>query len=260
MNAFWKLLLAFLALRAVAEDDDAPGDDDEAGGPPDSDDQLDADSGDESLDDLLDVVEPTKKAPVGDEEERRPKRTDDRRKEIADAAELAARRAIEASRPAPQAGPDPVAADEDARYNAAVQQGASKEYLENLAWQIQSNRAMRANAAEVKRGTMTAQDIADKTQFDRLELTKPKTYKKYADQVEEHVANARRQGQLVPRSMVLAMLLGQDVLAGKVKTRSAPKTVDRGRTPGTRSDVSAKGNGKLTKGQAAAKRLDGVHI
>jgi hypothetical protein len=258
MSAFWKLLLAFLALRA--DEDEGPGDDDEGGGPPDSDDQL-ADTDDGSLDDLLEVVEPTeRRAPAGDEDERRPKRSDDRRREIEEAAELAARRAVDAARPMAQPGPDPIAADEDARYNQAVAQGSSKEYLENLAWQIQSNRTMRANAAEVRRGTMTAQDIADKTQFDRLELTKPKTYKKYADKVEEHVANARRQGQLVPRSMVLAMLLGQDVLAGKVKTRSAPKTVDRGRTPGVRGDVSAKGNGKLTKGQAAAKRLDGVHI
>jgi len=216
-----------------------------------------AGTGDASLDDLLDAVEtPGKSAPAGDEnpivKEARD-RADRLERELAE--ERAARRA----QPAVTA---PAAADseferEEAQLAAARRDGADESTLRWLQWQIDSNRKIRTTERNSQQALSRAEDLADRTAFEKLEITKPGVYKKYAERVEKEVTEGRFKGS--PRLGVLRLLIGDDVMSGKIKpkTKSAPAagtpaaTVDRGRTPGVRSDVRpGKGNSESEKRRA----------
>jgi hypothetical protein len=191
--------------------------------------------------------------------------------EVQLAEERGRRQALETVRqapPAPQPAHDPESAREDADYNAAVAAGEDNDRLAMRRWQIQANRVLRNQQRTTNQYALESRDNADRSEFGRLELTNPKAFRRYASEVEQLVANARANGQNVPRKMVMQTLIGRDFLEGKIKPKSGrartasgeAAPVDRGRMPGTRSDVARRGNGKLSPGQEAAKRLEGKLI
>lgn len=275
MNALWKLwaaLLAFLTL-GVGEDDGGAGDGDDpalAAGDDEPDPEGQEPEGDEpegmSFDDLLSAAEGTPDKP-------KPGQKKERDLEVELAEERGFRRALEQQRApaAPAPAPtyrDPEEERENAEYQRAVQAGEDEDRLAMRRWQIQSNRAIRNAARASSNAELNARDMADRAEFGRLEITNPKAFKRYASEVEQIVSNARQQGQIVARKLVMQTLIGRDFMEGKIKPRKARASAsgepapaaDRGRMPGTRSNVSARGGGKLTPGQAAAKRLEGKPI
>jgi hypothetical protein len=81
------------------------------------------------------------------------------------------------------------------------------------------------------------------------------------------MAEMRSRGQNAPRLAVLRLLIGDDIMNGKVKKSSKPASgappaprVERGRTPGVRSDVRGGGRGGESKRDQLAKKLDGVPL
>lgn len=126
-------------------------------------------------------------------------------------------------------------------------------------WQINSNRTLRENKRASQHALFQAQNIADKTAFNQLAVTKPAVHKRYADRVETEFVRRMNLGQAIPREQILRDMIGGDALEGKLTPKKvAAKEIDRGKSPGARSDV--KGNGKLTGAQAREKRLEGVII
>lgn len=253
-----KLLSRFLTLGVGGEDDNAgdpgsapaAGDTEGATGGADESQagQSAAGAGEDSFDDLLDLEDPAPSAPDP--------------KAAAVAATARAERAERAladtvanrGAAAPQAlpGVDPELARDEAQLQAArAAPGATPDSIAWAEWQIRSNRAMRESRRDSQQALAEAREIADKTSFDRLELTKPKLFKAYADRVEKTVAELRSKGQAVPpRAALLRFFLGDDMVNGKIKQRPAKaaadaqapqQRVDRGRLPGARSDVRSRG-------------------
>ena len=107
-----------------------------------------------------------------------------------------------------------------------------------------------------------AEDLSDKTAFDSFKITKPKLYEKYAPRVEELLKDIRSKGSNASREKLLAFMVGQDMLEGKVKTADAvtkkPSQV-RGQPTNARSDVSSSGT-KLSAADARARRLENIRI
>ncbi len=131
-------------------------------------------------------------------------------------------------------------------------------------WQINSNRTLRANKHASNMALFQAHDVADRTAFNQLAITKPAIHKRYAERVEAEIVRMRASGQNAPREAVLRYLIGNDALDGKLSAKKTPKpaaeqsTIDRGRSPGARSDVASRG--RLTEAQKREKRLDGMQI
>jgi len=136
-------------------------------------------------------------------------------------------------------------------------------------WQkyaVTSARNARQAEQSSKMALREARDINDKAEFASLASTQPKTYAAYKDKVEDTLKQMRAKGQDAPRKELFAYLVGQDMINGRLKTStaksSAAKTggVNRGKTPGVRSDVSTRDSGKLTEAEKRAKRLENVRI
>ncbi len=138
-------------------------------------------------------------------------------------------------------------------------------------WQIQSNRTLRANTQASNRAMTEAADMRDQAQFDRLAITHPKVHKAYAERVESELQKMRAQGQNAPRAALLRFILGNDMIEGKLKGKTArkpaaaaadagarPSGVSRGKPPGARSDVSAKQ--RQTEREKREARLANVQI
>ena len=131
-----------------------------------------------------------------------------------------------------------------------------------------SNRILRENAKVSRQALDTAADMRDRAEFDRLALTNPKVFKLYESKVEKALNDLRAQGQNAPRMLLLRLAIGNDVMDGKVKGKTRKATdagaaqanagVDRGRSPGARSDVSSKG--RQTESQKRRARLENVNI
>ncbi len=263
MTRLWLLLLAFLCLGATegegGESESAAGGE-EAG----------ASGGDEeTLDDLIALAEgagdestegaeqPTEGAAL--KEARR------RNQEIQNQldAERSARTAAEARAAPPQRQVDPDYEREEQELAAARTAGQSQEQLNWLAWKIDGNRKIR-QAQQASFGALAeARDLQDRTAFERLEITNPKFYKRYATRVEAAMNEMRARGQNAPRLAVLRLLIGDDVVNGNVKASkktpaAATGGVDRGRTPNARGDVGAKG--KLSEHQKRTARLENQRI
>ena len=253
MSALLKRLLAYLRLGVEPEGDEPL--DPTAGG------------GDDTLDDLLDDVEPKKAGETETIEEDPAAELAKERKATKEARddlerERAARRDAEArAQPPARAGADPDYEREEQQLAAAKAKGENTEMLE---WTIRSNRLLRESNRNSQGALNEARDLRDQTDFERLQTTHPKTFKAYKDRVDEVVAKARNQGQQpAPRRMILAYLLGQDSLDGKIKPKAAPAErtegrVDRGKTPGARTDVRYKGG--LTEAQKRKERLRNTYI
>lgn len=231
MSRLLALLLDYLHLGAVDGEADPP--EQEAEG-----------TGDETLDDLLETVEPEAVAePEKESTALKEARRRLQEKEAEFENERAARRAAESRAAALPARKDPLFEAEEAELATARAAGESLKV-----WQIESNRAMRANKQESTAALFEARDVADKTKFDRLEATHPGVYKRYSAKVEQKVTEFRAQGNLIPRSEVLKWMIGEDALSGTIQPKTkttktdAPTKVDRGRMPGTRSDTNGKGS------------------
>jgi hypothetical protein len=228
------LLRKYLTL-AEGEESDAP--DAEAAG---TDDDT---TGDETLDDLIDTVEPEGgKAATGEEvdaaaikEARRRAQEAENNLQTERTLRQAAEQRANAAPQTPQR--DPVWEAEEAELAAAKAKGDDTSWLQ---WKINGNRTMRQAQQKADWALMQAQDVQDKNAFDRLEQSKPKVYKRYAEKVEKTIQGLRQQGSTVSRLAVLRLMIGDDLMNGNVKAKAKNAPVDRGRTQGARTDVKAR--------------------
>jgi hypothetical protein len=129
-------------------------------------------------------------------------------------------------------------------------------------WQrysVQSARDARAARQEANMARRESADAADKAKYERFATTKPKLYAKYKDEVEKMLTEMRKNGNNAPRDELHALLVGRDMMNGKLKSTEAKREPKRGSTPGVRSDVRT-GRGSLSDAEKRAKRLENVRI
>lgn len=111
-------------------------------------------------------------------------------------------------------------------------------------WQIDSNRILRSNQREARQALAESREIADKADFERLKATNP-VLKRYEERIEKKLVEIRATGGNIPRKVVAQLLIGEDIVDGKVKSTkrttdggtTQTRTVDRGKSPSGRSDV-----------------------
>lgn len=129
-------------------------------------------------------------------------------------------------------------------------------------WQIEANRKLRLNTQSSQAALMQAHDIADRTAFRQLEVTKPALFKRYEKRVEEELAKMRKAGGNTTREGIMRYLIGTDAMDGKLtaKKKAAPagETINRGKLPGARSDV--RGKTTMSDREKRAARLQDVQI
>ena len=263
MSRLLRLLLSFLYLGAepdepaagAPEGDDAPDIEDDEPAP--------AASGDDAGDGGDGNIDPPQES-AGDKRARELQEEVNREREGRIRAEERARVAT----PSPTTSRDPEYEREEEQLRAA-QADPNRSATDNqwLRWQVDQNRRTRASERTSAQALAKAQDISDRTDFASIKADKPKAYAKYAPQVEKAVADMRAQGQEpLSRRVLFALMIGKDFIDGKLKpkaTKSAPAgttpgRVDRGRTPGVRTDVS--GRRTSNESQARRERLKGVAI
>lgn len=244
---FASKLLRFLLARVV---DDGAGD-------PSADSPADPGALDDvPVDDLDDPI-----SDLGDDEPAAPVnargRQDDSRERLARLeaeVEAAKRYADEVrSRSAAPPAPDPEHQREEERLRAA-------DLTELERWQIQSNRTLRENKRQAEEALRHAQDVSDRTQFQSKYQTDPRR-SKYEDRIEKELSTLRQRGQNAPREALYFFMLGKDIAEGKLKPKTAkapPADMPRGRTPGAKTDVTARG-GK-NEHQKRAERLANINI
>jgi hypothetical protein len=132
-------------------------------------------------------------------------------------------------------------------------------------WQIQSNRTIREARQAAAMAQINALDTADRTDFQAKSLDNPRM-RKYADRVEQRLAEIRKTGGNAPRAGIYLFLLGEDVdKAAKAKPPAKPAArpgalpdAQRGRPAGARSDVNARGTQSEHEKRRA--RLEGRNI
>ncbi len=128
-------------------------------------------------------------------------------------------------------------------------------------WQIQANRTLRQTQAEAQRARMEASDLMDRTRFESKFSSDPRR-SKYAERVEEAVAQERAQGRIASREAVYFYMLGKDIADGKLKPKAKARTpaadVPRGRPANARSDVPARG--RQTERDKLRSRLENLNI
>lgn len=152
--------------------------------------------------------------------------------------------------------------DETAREDAKL---AAADTPELEKWQIRANRELRAGRTAAHTALMQAEDVRDQTAFSRLSMTEPALHKRYEAKVEEELGNARKQGYNPKREYIYNQLIAKDMREGKFKKKAAPaaggeekKPVNRGKLPGVRSDVGARGG--LSEHEKRRARLENVQI
>lgn len=235
------MLLAFLRPAAAGDQDDPPAD------PPADDAPADDPPGDE--DPPADDPDPTPDPAAELEQERRARAAEKERadKFEREAAELRTRQA-------------PRTDDIEVQENAKLADPKTPD-LEK--WQIQANRTLRQNTSAAQMALAQAHDVADRTAFASVMIADPLA-KKYEARVEEELAKARKAGSNASRESIYTYLLGKDMRSGAFKKKAAPadkgadKTVARGKLPGVRSDVNAKGS--ATEREKRRARLENVQI
>ena len=262
----WQMWMLYLVLGIAGEDDPEPDDETLDGDtPPDDappDDELPADD----LDSLIETVEADDKIkPKETGRENEAIRTARKRAQEAEEARIRAEATLDAER---RMRAPPQASEDQRLWQAEEAKLGDTEASDLEKWQIRSNRTLRANTQATNRAMATANDMQDRTAFDRLQISNPKVYKLYQDKVEKALGDMRSKGQDAPRLALLRFMIGNDVMEGKLKSGTRKKAdtatgetksgIDRGRSPGARSDVS--GKGKMTDHQKRAERLKGVVI
>jgi hypothetical protein len=255
-----KLLSRYLRLGAAEGDPDPAAEPTDAAADP----PTDEGGGEEALDDVFDGVEEG----IGAGESEDPKealkaeraRRENVERELNETRQRQSTSAQTSSR-------DPESDREDAQIADAQRNGATEDQIRWLRWQIDSNRKIRASDQRSQAALNESRDIADKTSFEQLAVTKPKTYKQYRDRIEKAVSDLRASGQNVPpRMAMLRFMIGDDIMNGKLKPKAAraaapgnASSVERKRLPNARSDVSARGGGQTERDKRRA-RLEGQPI
>lgn len=127
-------------------------------------------------------------------------------------------------------------------------------------YNIQSARNARAAEFNSQQALAEARDLKDQAEFDRIAAKNPKAVERYKDRVEE----LKKQFPGAARKKILATLLGEDMLDGKLKAPTSPAkkgdSASRGKLPGARSDVRSSGGGGGDSIEEIEKRLAGVNI
>jgi hypothetical protein len=269
----WKFYLAFLSaiaatlLPGVGSEDDLdldggdPGSDDDNSDPEPDDGNGDDDNVDPDPEDDLDGGDPQPSPkPVS-----RAQRTIIETRARAQKAEDELRRAhaeLEAARRQPAQSAQP---SEEQRI--WEQEEAVLRNPESSDWQkyaVQANRQARSANSNSQNALRRAEDLADRTKFEQLSLTKPKLFSSYKDRVEEELTRIRATGSNAPREELLALLVGRDLRDGKLKTSSVGSTkkagAPRNAPPSVRSDVTPSGGGRLSEAEKRAKRLENIRI
>lgn len=128
-------------------------------------------------------------------------------------------------------------------------------------WKAEADLVLRQNTRVSQQALFQSHDNNDKAAFESLMSRKP-TAAKYKDRVEKALVEMRGKGQNASREAIYKYMLGEDTdkaLEKRGAAKPAASTVNRGKTPGARSDVSGKGGG-LTEHQKRTKRLENVQI
>ena len=130
-------------------------------------------------------------------------------------------------------------------------------------WQkyaIQATRNARRAEAMSSNAVMRAEDLADRTRFEAIAAKKPKLYETYKDRVETMLTDLRSKGSNPPREKLLAILVGEDLLNGKLKpAETKPRNPGGATRVAARSDVSS-ARGRMSEEEAREKRLENVRI
>lgn len=104
---------------------------------------------------------------------------------------------------------------------------------------IETNRALRQSHALSQAAHQRAEDLADKAEYNLKAMDNP-TFRKYAQRVEEERNRIAAAGRgFPPRETVLAVLLGRDMLNGKLAPAKTKSKVARSAVSRPRSDVRA---------------------
>lgn len=271
LKNLWQLLMLYLVLGIA--DGEGAGGEEEPGGEAEGGEaegreqstETETESGDDDLDALIETVE----KPDGEGEKKVGRENEAvrrLRKERQDAEEarIRAEATLEAERRMRQ---NAQPSEDQRQWEAEEAKLRDPETSDTEKWQIRSNRTIRQAAFNSNQALSTAADIRDATEFDRLATTNPKVYDRYKDRVEKLRGEWAAKGVFPPRKELLKMLLGADILDGKVKSGPKPKAktgaeersgVDRGKPPGARSDVT--GKGKMSEHEKRAQRLKGIAL
>lgn len=241
MNRFLLLLAFFFCLR-VDEPDDPPDPVDPPGGAdaPDSPDAPDPD-GDIDLEALTGGGEP--------DDPDQPAAADHKRlvAEATARAEKAEREAAEARAAALrfQQQTNPQKSHEQVLFEAEEAKLKDPATNDWEKWQIQTNRTLRHSERQAQFAAAQTADLNDRHAYDKLAETSPLA-KKYGTRVEDKLKEIRSAGNNIDRRTLLMLIVGQDIVEGKVKTakKAATKPADQpaaprgGRTPQlARSDI-----------------------
>ena len=131
-------------------------------------------------------------------------------------------------------------------------------------WQkyaVRSARDSRAANINAQNAILRAEDLADQARFERIEVEKPKLFVAYKDRVDTMLKELRSRGNNAPRDKLLAILVGEDMLSGKLKSAATTSAKPvRASTPGARSDVSSSSRGAMSESERREKRLENVRI
>jgi hypothetical protein len=275
----WQMLVLYLALGIVdgekaggdGGDGGGEGDDAGAGGGDGGDAGEAGGEGDLPDDDLDSLIETVEKG-GGEEGEKAGGRENEairaarKRAQKAEEARIRAEATLETER---RMRTPPQASEDQRLFEAEEARLRDTEVPDIEKWQIRSNRTLRANTQAANRAMSTAADMQDQSAFARLEISNPKVFKLYSTKVEKALADMRAKGQDAPRLALLRFLIGNDVIEGNLKSSTGKKAaaatagkqaagVDRGRSPGARSDVS--GKGKTSEHDKRKERLRNVPI
>lgn len=249
-------LLKFLMLMAFCPriDDDEPPPDLDDDDPPAGDDDDPPDDDDESIDDDDPPAKPVSRSQkeIISLRERAQKAEDDHRRAVAE---------LDAARRTPAAQQQPTTEQSLWQQEEVALKDPNCESWQRYA--INSARDARAARAESQNAMRQSKDMIDKSEFDRIATTRPKTHAAYKDKVETMLTEIRKNGGDAPRKELLALCIGRDSLEGKLKTETKaakPGGVKRGSTPGARSDVRTSSGGGQSAYEKALKRLEGKRI
>lgn len=176
-------------------------------------------------------------------------------------AREAADRAAAAERARPAAAAQP--SDEERLFQQEEEVLKNPASTEQQRYWVNANRTLRDSARTSKQALMESREIADKADFDRYAATKPGIAKRYADRVEKKLVEIRATGANIPRKVVLKLLIGEDIVDGKVKTPAkrtvadggGAQRVERGKPASARGDVHGRGGAK-TEHQKRTARLE----
>ena len=259
MFNLWKFLLLLVSPH-VGDDDDLPPSDDDL--PPNDDDLPPNDDDDlpPNDDDDLPLNDDDDIPPPKETRAQREIRTLRERAQVAEDARRKLEADLENARRQPsqpqQPTQDQLLWDQEEKVLRDPNADDWQKYAVNSARDARQARQASQNAI------IRAEDLADKTAFDRIRSDKPKLYEAYKDRVEAMLTEIRGRGQNAPREKLLAVLVGEDMLAGKLKTTGtkAASGSKRPATPGARSDVNARGSSSMSEAEKRAKRLENIRI